>query len=195
MAMPVLIRPVSSVKRPKKVEVVVTKKEIPEKKPLTRLNDRFNKYHSAHSLSHLLKDEPKKVSEPVAADENRPATPFDQNQMAELWKIYVSKSLDKKNRSLYLTLNSRAPELKDNFVLEFPIENIIQKQQIESISLDLVNYLRERLNNFSIVLKTPIREGEKQKTYYSSEERYKYLAEKYPIIEKLRKNLDLDIDY
>ena len=87
------------------------------------------------------------------------------------------------------------PVLKDDFVLEFPIENVIQKQQIEAVSLDLVHHLRERLNNFSIVLKTPIRKGEKQKTYYSPEERYKYLAEKYPIIEKLRKSLDLDIDY
>ena len=115
--------------------------------------------------------------------------------MADVWKAYVSHHIDKKNRSLYLTLNSRVPELKDEFVLEFPVENIIQKQQIETISLDLVQHLRERLINHSLVLKTPIREGEIQKTYYSAEERYKYLAEKYPIIEKLRKNLDLDIDY
>jgi len=194
MAMPTLIRAVIP-KKPVKVAVQKPKKTVSEKKPVVRLKDRFNKYHSPHSLEHLLKEKDKTVAEPSIEEGNQPATPFSQEQMAELWMAYVSNHIDKKNRSLYLTLNSRAPDLKDGFILEFSVENIIQKQQIETISLDLVQYLREKLINYSIVLKTPIREGEKQKTYYSAEERYKYLAEKYPIIEKLRKSLDLDIDY
>jgi hypothetical protein len=195
MAMPTLIRPATPIKKQQKAEASVPKKVVPEKKPVVRLNDRFSKYRSANSLSHLLKDNKNTVAEPDIEDKDKPTTPFSKEQMAELWKSYVRKNIDKKDRSLYLTLNSRVPEVKDNFELEFPIENVIQKQQIEAVSLDLVNHLREQLNNFLIVLKTPIRKGEKQKTYYSAEERYKYLAEKYPIVEKLRKSLDLDIDY
>lgn len=179
----------------KKIEKKVSEKIEIKEKPVIRLKDQYKKYRSPNSIDHFLKQNRNVVAEGHLVDENKPATPFSQQQLDELWKVYVSNHIDKKNRSLYLTLNSREPELKNEFVLEFPVENKIQAQQLEAVSLDLVNYLREKLNNFSVVLKSPVREVEKEKTYYSAEERYKYLAEKYPIIEKLRKKLDLDIDY
>lgn len=187
--------PVISPKPEKKIEVKLPEGIEVEEKPVIRLKDQYKKYRSPNSIEHFLKENEKIVAEGIIIDENKPATPFSQQQLNELWLSYVSTHIDKKNRSLYLTLKSRTPELKDNFILEFPIENKVQKQQIEPISLDLVNFLREKLNNFSILLKTPILEVEKEKTYYSAEERYKYLAEKFPVIEKLRKKLDLDIDY
>ena len=182
-------KPIAKIEESDPVEI---EKEV---KPVIRLKDQYKKYRSPNSLEHFLKENKKVVAEGSSIEENKPATPFSQQQLDELWITYVSNHIDKKNRSLYLTLNSRVPELKDNFILEFPVENKIQKQQIEQVSLDLVNYLRERLNNFSILLESPVSEVEKEKTYYSAEERYKYLAEKFPIIEKLRKKLDLDIDY
>lgn len=193
-AMPAFVAVVSP-KPEKKIEEYVPEK--PEKgvKPVIRLKDQYKKYRSPNSIEYFLKENEKVVAEGSLVDENKPATPFSQQQLDDLWVTYVGNHIDKKNRSLYLTLNQRVPVLKDGFVLEFPVENKVQKQQIEPVSLDLVNYLREKLNNFSIVLKTPVQEVEKEKTYYSAEERYKYLAEKFPIIEKLRKKLDLDIDY
>lgn len=187
--------PVISPKKEKKIEEKVSEEIKIEDKPVVRLKDQYKKYRSPNSIEYFLKENVKVVAEGNLIDENKPATPFSQEQLNELWVTYVSNHIDKKNRSLYLTLNQRTPDLKDGFILDFPVENKIQKQQIESISLDLVNYLREKLNNFSILLKTSVREVEKEKTYYSAEERYKYLAEKFPIIEKLRKKLDLDIDY
>lgn len=186
---------VVSPKLEKKIKVNVPEKVTEKVKPVIRLKDQYKKYRSPNSIEYFLKENEKIVAEGSLVDENKPATPFSQQQLDDLWITYVSNHIDKKNRSLYLTLKQRSPELKDGFVIEFPVENKVQKQQIETISLDLVNYLREKLNNFSIVLNTPIREVEKEKTYYSAEERYKYLAEKFPIIEKLRKRLDLDIDY
>lgn len=195
MAMPTLISPAVAIKKQKKIKTPEPKPEVQIKKPVVRLKDKFNQYRSPHALNYMLREKAKTVEEPGNEGENKPATPFGFKQLEELWMDYVSKHINKKNRSLYLTLNKRVPDLKDDFILEFPVENVIQKQQIEAVSLDLVNYLREKLNNYSIVLKTVIKAGDKQKTYYSAEERYKYLADKYPIIEKLRKNLDLDIDY
>ncbi len=186
---------VESPKPEKKIEVPIPEKIERIEKPVVRLKDQYKKYRSPNSIEHFLKENEKVVAEGSLVDENKPATPFSQKQLDELWIGYVSKHIDTKNRSLYLTLNKRAPDLKDNFTLEFPVDNKIQKQQIESISLDLVNHLREKLNNFSIVLKIPVQEVKKEKTYYSAEERYKYLVDKYPIIDKLRKKLDLDIDY
>jgi len=198
MAMPAFVTPLKPEKKPvlKVVEPKIEEKQVKHvEKPIVRLKDKFNKYHSPNSLGHLLKEEKKSDSDFESIDENKPATPFEVEQMAKHWKDYVSSHIDQKNRSLYAILNSRIPEVKDNFNLDFPVENTIQKQKIEAASLELVSYLRERLNNFSIVLRVMVKEGIKEKSYYTTEERYKYLADKYPIIEKLRKNLDLDIDY
>jgi len=192
--MPAFI-PVVSSKPEKRIEAPIPEKIEKVEKPVIRLKDKYKKYRSPNSIEYFLKENEKVVAEGSLIDENKPATPFSQQQLDEVWKAYVSNHIDKKNRSLYLTLNSRVPELKDDFILDFPVENKVQKQQIEPITLELVNHLREKLNNYSILLKTPVQEVEKEKTYYSAEERYKYLAEKYPIIEKLRKKLDLDIDY
>jgi DNA polymerase-3 subunit gamma/tau len=103
--------------------------------------------------------------------------------------------VDEKNKSLYYTLSQRVPSITKDFLLIFPVENRVQKQQVEEISLDLLSFLREKLNNYSINLKLEHTVVPKKKILYSAEERYKYLAEKYPAIEELRKRLDLDIDY
>ena len=101
MAMPSLIRTATHVKKQQKAEASVPKKVVSEKKPVVRLKDSFTKYHSVNSLSHLLKDNEKTVAEPDLANDNKPATPFSQDQMAELWKSYVSKNIEKKDRSLF----------------------------------------------------------------------------------------------
>ena len=121
--------------------------------------------------------------------------PFGQEKLDELWKSYIQTHIDKSNRSLYTTLDSRLPELKPEFQLYFPIENHVQLNQIDQIKVDLVNYLRKHLNNYSISLLTPVKKLESKKHVYTDEEKYKALADKYPLLEKLRKGLDLDLNH
>ena len=162
--------------------------------PKVRLKDKFSKYRSVYSTEKIIKEEGGSVSGD-SINGNRPKTPFTKEQLDEFWELYITKHIDQKNRSLITTLNRAKPELHSGFHLVFPIENVVQKQQIDAISLDLVAFLREKLNNFSLDLDTPIKKIKKEKNYYSAEERYKYLAEKYPLVEELRKKLDLDFDY
>jgi DNA polymerase-3 subunit gamma/tau len=154
-------------------------------------------FRSPHSLDELMNSEKSKdgLSDELIGGEDMPKTPFGQEQLDEHWKLFVTNHIDKKNRSLFTTLNQRTPELKPHFKLLFPIENHVQLNQIDSIKVDLVNYLRKHLNNYSISFETPVRKIESKVHIYTDEEKYKVLAKKYPLLEKLREKLDLDLNH
>lgn len=165
------------------------------KKPVSKFEK--ENYRSPYSLENILKDETvkeKAISE-LKDGEGLPKTPFGQDQVDKYWKLFVQNHVDKKNRSLYTTLNQNTPKLQSNFKLVFPIENKVQLNQIDVIKVDLVNYLREHLLNYAIVFDTPVKKNENKKHIYTDEERYKAMVEKNPLLEKLREKLDLDLNH
>jgi DNA polymerase-3 subunit gamma/tau len=180
---------------PKQEIKQVEAKQPEAKKKVASKLDKGN-YRSPYSLENILKEENKKegVSTEFKGGEDMPKTPFGQEQLDKFWKLFVQNHVDKKNRSLYTTLNQRTPELKSNFKLVFPIENRVQLNQIDAIKVDLVNYLRDHLVNYAITFDTPVRKLESKKHIYTDEEKYKAMAEKYPLLEKLREKLDLDLN-
>jgi DNA polymerase-3 subunit gamma/tau len=182
-------------------EPKVLKKEVPKKevvKTVKKTISKFEKanYRSPYSLENILKEEKKKDSivPEYKGGEDMPKTPFGQEQVDKYWKLFVQNHVDKKNRSLFTTLNQRTPDLGSNFKLVFPIENKVQLNQIDAIKVDLVNYLREHLANYALTFETPLKKLASKKHIYSDEEKYKAMAEKYPLLEKLREKLDLDLN-
>ena len=168
------------------------------KKEVKKETSKFgkSKYRSPYSLENVLKEETKKesISSDYKGGKDMPKTPFGQDQVNKFWKLFVKNHVDKNNRSLFTTLNNRVPELKSDFKLVFPIENKVQLNQIDAIKVDLVNYLREHLINYSLTFDTPIKKLESKKHIYTDEEKYKEMAKKNPLLEKLREKLDLDLN-
>lgn len=189
------------IEAPVKSETIQTEPTIKEKveevKPKANTKFGKGKYRSPYAIDNILK------SEAVAAageaellgGEDMPKTPFGQDQVDRHWKLYVQNHIDKKNRSLYTTLNQRIPELKPHFRLVFPIENNVQLNQIDMIKVDLVNYLRKHLNNYALSLELPVKKLASKKHIYTDEEKYKELAKKYPLLEDLREKFDLDLNH
>ena len=188
--------PETRIKISPEVKIKVEEKKIKKvEKPVSSLKKA--NYRSPYSLDNILKEEDVKagIADELVGGEDMPKTPFGQEQINKFWKLFVQNHVDKGNRSLFTTLNSRLPELNPHFKLVFTIENNVQLNQIDGIKVDLVNYLRKHLNNYSISFETPIKKLESKKHIYTDEEKYKALAEKYPLLEKLREKLDLDINH
>jgi DNA polymerase-3 subunit gamma/tau len=180
-----------------KTPPVDVEKKLEQKAPPveTKTSLTKGKFRSPNSIENILKEEALSdgLNTELLGGEDMPKTPFGQDQVNRFWKLYIQNHVDTNNRSLYTTLNSRNPELKAHFKLIFPIENNIQLNQIDLIKVDLVNYLRKHLNNYALTFETPIKKLKSKKHVYSDEDRYKSMAEKYPILEKLREGLDLDL--
>ena len=60
--------------------------------------------------------------------------------------------------------------------------------------MGVVNYLRKELKNDSIKLEIELAPESEFKKHQTPQEIYKRMANDFPLLEKLRKNLDMEID-
>jgi DNA polymerase-3 subunit gamma/tau len=122
---------------------------------------------------------------------------FSQADLERAWNEY-SDLLEKEGRlSMHAALVKRKPELKEDFRILFGIDNPSLEKDISDIKMELVSFLRKKLNNNQVQLSTIIdKEGtDTGKKPYTSKEKYDHMAAKNPVLNELRKQLDLEIDY
>ncbi|PCJ82373.1 MAG: DNA polymerase III subunit gamma/tau [Bacteroidetes bacterium] len=112
------------------------------------------------------------------------------------WDVFVDKQKEAKRVSLVSTLNMCEPELKGSTVC-FRVINALQEVQIDGERTDLLFHLRSSLRNASLELSIeiiPVKEGEEDvKIFLTEKERYANMVEKNPLLDELRKKLDLDL--
>lgn len=144
----------------------------------------------------LPSEEEKKKSEQsgVAEEETGPVNQFSQESLEKAWNDFAKK-LEQDRMNLYVTLTSRVPVLKENFVVDFLVDNIIQSEDINEQKRDLLAYLRKELKNFKISLEIRISETVIEKKAYTPIEKYQKLLEKNPELQTLKQKLDLDFNY
>lgn len=82
-------------------------------------------------------------------------------------------------------------ETEETLLLE--IEHKLQESILQEEMIDLLNFLRPRLRNFSIFIKTKQVVKEVVNRLYTSTEKYQYLVEKNPKLEEMRRRFNLDV--
>ena len=85
--------------------------------------------------------------------------------------------------------------LKENFILEFTIDNEIQKIELEEERSNLLSFIRIELNNYGIQLKVLLSQEDNSVKHLSSKDKFMKMAEKNPALHVLREKLNLDIEY
>lgn len=126
---------------------------------------------------------------------NRPATIYTLEQLMPVWNAYARKVRADKKESLYTTLVKHKPILHDGFGIEIKVENMVQHQDLNREGPELQGFLREKLNNYSITIKSTIIQQELKDVAYTSIDKFKRMAEKNPTLLKMKERFDLDIDY
>ena len=128
----------------------------------------------------------------VVAHDNLPEDEFSENELQAAWKEYA-KILDHKGeRILASHLDMVLPEVENNVIkVVYPNQTI--KVELEQSQQNLLNFLSNKLNNFSLSLDIEVNESEQRNYLYTPKERFEKLREKYPIMEKIKKSFDLDI--
>jgi len=80
--------------------------------------------------------------------------------------------------------------------VHFSLDNGAVEKDIAAIRVELLTYIRRRLNNGKITLVTSInRDPGKGKVPYTPREKFEYLSTKNPALGKLKKQMDLEIDF
>ncbi len=122
---------------------------------------------------------------------------FTQDDLNKAWNKFAEEIKNKPR--LYNMLITRTPEISDNYQIFIPLENQLQKEILEKEYNKLLFFMRKELQNDKINLITHIKEkGEetgKDKRLYTVEEKYQHLKQKNQLLDKLKRDLDLDFDY
>jgi len=119
---------------------------------------------------------------------------FTYERLLVVWNNYIQilKAADKIN--LFTILNNFAPTLLSPVLIEISVESKTQEQLITQESVELMNYLRSELRNFSVDITFKQVERKIENRLYGNREKYDYLVNKNPKLDELRRRFNLDIN-
>jgi DNA polymerase-3 subunit gamma/tau len=169
-----------------------TAKPITER-PILKNMGRLNKEPGKYSLKGFNKQKDVKKTVVQENFDNHPKTVFTEERLLELWKSYVVLLNTKGERSMASIIGTDIPKLEANFKISFTVPNKLMQDQFKKGRPKLMNFLREKLNNYGIAIDVNLNEAVEKKFAYTPEEKYNKLKEKNPLLEKLRQTFELDL--
>jgi DNA polymerase-3 subunit gamma/tau len=120
---------------------------------------------------------------------------FNQQDFIEVWGDYSHQIKAQGKMSLAALMMNYTPTLKENYRIELEVENKLQANELINERIDLLNYIRLKLENFSITLEPIVTEVVQERKLYTSRDKYQHLVEKNPKLEDLRRTFGLDLDF
>lgn len=119
---------------------------------------------------------------------------FGEDQLESAYREFVQQLKSEKPR-LHSILLSKKPVLKENFSIHLLMDNETQLEDFNlNVKADLLNYLRKTLNNSAVSIVTEIEEKESPRRIYTAEEKFQELASRNPLLNRMRKDFNLDFD-
>ena len=92
-------------------------------------------------------------------------------------------------------LTAQSPRLKDQNVVVFPLRNETQKVELMKEKAQLFDHLKRELKNAGLTLEIEfIKEENGPQKAYTAADKYKVLAAKNPVLDKLKDVLRLDLE-
>tara|TARA_B110000240_G_scaffold194948_1_gene243536 strand:+ start:650 stop:1282 length:633 start_codon:yes stop_codon:yes gene_type:complete len=125
--------------------------------------------------------------------DNHPKDPFTEKQVQDLWIAYVTFLQEKGERSMASIVATDIPKLVANFKVSFTVPNKLMEEQFKKGRPKLLNFLRERLNNYGISILVKLNETVEKKFAYTPLEKFNKMKEMNPLLEKLRQTFELDM--
>lgn len=135
------------------------------------------------------------TSEESIETESRPSKTVTQEDLLAAWDLYANSLNELGKKSLYSTLKADKPKLEGTQI-HMVLSNTIQEMEILDMKADMMEFLRNHLQNFELDIVTEVRKGDDSKVHlYSDKEKYEAMKEKNPALEELRKRLNLDLEF
>jgi DNA polymerase-3 subunit gamma/tau len=123
---------------------------------------------------------------------NLPYKDFTEDEMLIAWRSYSAIIVKEGKYNLHSHLSMGVPKLEGSIIhLEFPNETI--KIEVERSKYNLLEYLKENLQNYSVSISIEVNETSAKRYAYTDREKFEKLKEVNPLIDKLRTEFDLDV--
>ena len=173
--------------------VAETAKILTDKKPAPSVNSepKFQRpvSISISSLKNEKAETPHPIPELPIEDEGNVGL-FTDKDLTSRWKDFIA--LHNEDPGTKALLENHYPELTKENTVKVMVDNKFQEKEL--MQMGVVNYLRKELKNDSIKLEIELAPESEFKKHQTPQEIYKRMANDFPLLEKLRKNLDMEID-
>ncbi|WP_335673663.1 hypothetical protein [Wenyingzhuangia fucanilytica] len=123
---------------------------------------------------------------------SKPKTPFSEFTLIDKWSAFGKLLQSEGELNMASIINANKPVLKNNQII-FALPNKLMEDQFGLVRGKLLNYLREELNNYGIVVKTEVVQEEVKKYIYTPQEKFQKLVESNPDVMLLKTKFGLDI--
>ncbi|NOX85313.1 MAG: DNA polymerase III subunit gamma/tau [Chlorobi bacterium] len=167
--------------------------QTPEQKPVTGTGTSGKSKIKHISIKDSLEALKRKDDNKETKEEEVIATEFDQQKLLDTWHSFV-ESYKSKSPSFAAAIGKYDPVLKENFTIEYKVDNIIIAQDVLNVTA-LLEFLKKELKNNQISLKHVLPKKTDKKVAYTDRERFEEMAKKYPGIIKLKDQLNLELEF
>jgi len=113
-------------------------------------------------------------------------------EVENAWKSY---SETQNGDPAFLSLLQTSEIRLNEQTLEIVLASHVQENFLFQKKTELLNFLRSKLSNSALQLKTIINETKAQEILYTPSEKFNKLSDKNPELKRLREVLDLEIQY
>jgi DNA polymerase-3 subunit gamma/tau len=117
---------------------------------------------------------------------------FDYEKLINAWRAFAATINDDSRRIGFE--NTNLPEIISDTQFEVLVNNVMQETEFKKTQSELVQFLRNFLRNSSIQITIRVKEESEIQRSTSPEEKFQIFSELNPALERLRKNLHLEID-
>lgn len=128
---------------------------------------------------------------PIIHAHELPQDPFTTEQVIDLWNAYKSQLIKDGSNNLASCMNIAIPIIEETTIkLRFPNQSM--KEELENSKGQILNYIRQHVNNHLIDLEIAVDLSIQKKYVYTDQDKYVTMVEKNPAVALLQELFDLD---
>jgi DNA polymerase-3 subunit gamma/tau len=132
------------------------------------------------------------VPEPAATG---PLAPIDPELLRSVWQQLADERRAQDKMSDYMVLN-RPVSADANHVIVLTVDNPVQVVQFNDFRAEFMAELRRRTSHPGLIVQTEVAAAAPTgRKLYTSNDKFAYLAEKYPALQEMKQRLGLDADF
>lgn len=114
--------------------------------------------------------------------------------MQQVWQEFLTELKAENKIPSYNALYTAKLELKENFIIEFEFSSLSTSAEFDGMRERLILKMRKAFNNYSLEFVTKINSAKTENYIKSKPEIFKEMAEKNPVLLKLKNEFGLDLN-
>lgn len=180
--------------KPKVQPVAPPKKEEPKREVVKVSIGKLGSKLKSSGIS-IKKTIEQKTKEAEEALENTTATPFTFDELMIHWNAFAEKMKAENKKSFHAALTKNAPVLKPNYIIEIEVDNKVQEENLIKEKPILLDYIKSKLNNYSIQVNATVIDQVKEVHLYTDKAKFIEMLKDNPDLLYLKEKFNLDFEF